>query len=489
MHIRKLAGQTAIYGLSSIVGRLLNYFLVPLYTRVFLPAEYGVVTEFYAYVSFLIIVFTYGMETTFFRFNESELDKEKVFSTALISLLFSSALLALNCFFGSSALASMLRYPGHAEYVVWFGLILACDAVTSIPFARLRAQGKPGRFAFLKFINILLNVALNLFFLLACPFFFKQEQGWLHDFVLQFYNPSFGIGYIFISNLLASVLTLLLLLPSFKGIGAGFDKVLWRRMMLYSLPLLVAGLAGMINETMDRILLKYLLPPDTALEQVGIYGACYKLSILMTLFIQMFRYAAEPFFFKQAKEDNARQVYADVMTYFVLACSFIFLGIMLYIDVVKFFIGPNYYPGLKVVPILLLANLCLGVFFNLSIWYKLSGKTSYGAWFAVFGAALTLLLNAWWIPLFGYMGSAWATLVCYASMMLVSFYVGQKNYPVPYQMRRILLYLGVALGLYFIAVFMRSLMGNSLLPLLAFNTCLMGLFVGLVIWKEKAKIL
>ena len=209
----------------------------------------------------------------------------------------------------------------------------------------------------------------------------------------------------------------------------------------------------------------------------------------MTLFIQMFRYAAEPFFFKQAKEDNARQVYADVMTYFVLACSFIFLGIMLYIDVVKFFIGPNYYPGLKVVPILLLANLCLGVFFNLSIWYKLSGKTSYGAWFAVFGAALTLLLNAWWIPLFGYMGSAWATLVCYASMMLVSFYVGQKNYPVPYQMRRILLYLGVALGLYFIAVFMRSLMGNSLLPLLAFNTCLMGLFVGLVIWKEKAKIL
>ena len=353
MHIRTLAGQTAIYGLSSIVGRLLNYFLVPLYTRVFLPAEYGVVTEFYAYVSFLIIVFTYGMETTFFRFNESELDKEKVFSTALISLLFSSALLALICFFGSSALASMLRYPGHAEYVVWFGLILACDAVTSIPFARLRAQGKPGRFAFLKFVNILLNVALNLFFLLACPFFFKQEQGWLHDFVLQFYNPSFGIGYIFISNLLASVLTLLLLLPSFKGIGAGFDKVLWRRMMLYSLPLLVAGLAGMINETMDRILLKYLLPPDTALEQVGIYGACYKLSILMTLFIQMFRYAAEPFFFQQAKEDNARQVYADVMTYFVLACSFIFLGIMLYIDVVKFFIGPNYYPGLKVVPSLL----------------------------------------------------------------------------------------------------------------------------------------
>ena len=489
MHIRKLAGQTAIYGLSSIVGRLLNYFLVPLYTRVFLPAEYGVVTEFYAYVSFLIILFTYGMETTFFRFNESETAKDKVFSTALISLIASSGLLALISYLASGSLAQLLRYPNHPEYVVWFGFILAADAITSIPFARLRAQGKPGLFALLKFINILLNVSLNLFFLLACPFLLKQENAWYHQLLLRIYDPAIGVGYIFISNLLASLLTLLLLLPSFRGIGAGFDTSLWKRMMIYSLPLLIGGMAGMVNETMDRILLKYMLPPDTALEQVGIYGACYKLSILMTLFIQMFRYAAEPFFFKQAKEGNAKQVYADVMKYFVLACSFIFLGIMLYIDIVKFFIGEKYYPGLQVVPVLLLANLCLGVFFNLSIWYKLSGKTSYGAWLAVFGAVITLLLNAWWIPLFGYVGSAWATLACYASMMLVSFYLGQKNYPVPYEMTRILIYLGSALALFFLSGYVRDLLGGNLLPVLAFNTVLLLLFAGLVYRQEKAKIL
>jgi O-antigen/teichoic acid export membrane protein len=279
------------------------------------------------------------------------------------------------------------------------------------------------------------------------------------------------------------------LLPSFKGISAGFDTALWRRMMHYSLPLLLAGMAGMVNETMDRILLKYLLPPETAMEQVGIYGACYKLSILMTLFIQMFRYAAEPFFFKQAKEDNAKQVYADVMKYFVIACSFIFLGIMMYIDLVKFFIGEKYYPGLQVVPVLLLANLCLGVFFNLSIWYKLSGKTSYGAWLAVFGATLTLVLNAWWIPLFGYVGSAWATLACYASMMLVSFYLGQKNYPVPYELTRIVFYLGSALALYFAASYVRVLVHGNLIPVLAFNSLLLILFAALVYRQEKAKIL
>lgn len=486
--LKQLASQTAIYGLSSIIGRLLNYFLVPLYTRVFLPEQYGVVTEMYAYISFLIIVFTYGMETAYFRFAETEANKEKVFSTSLLSLIFSSLFFVGLFFLFAKPLSNILQYPNHTEYIYWFALILALDAITSIPFAKLRQQNKAKKFATIKLLNIFINIGFNIFFLVVCPYFLRFPDSPILPFIKGIYNVNIGVGYVFISNLIASAVTLILLLPEMLDIHFDLDKQLCKRMLIYALPLLVAGLAGMVNETMDRILLKYLLiDKSTAMEQLGIYGACYKLSILMTLFIQTFRYAAEPFFFSHSSKENAKQIYADVMKYFVITCSFIFLGIMLYMDVVKYFIGAKYYSGLKVVPILLLANLCLGVFFNLSIWYKLTGKTRFGAYLTIFGAVVTLVLNYWWIPIMGYMGAAWATLICYASMMVVSYFIGQKYYPVNYNLKKILGYLGLSLLLFFASKYLQSLEILNHKMLLAGNSFLLLLFLTIVFISEKPK--
>ncbi|MEY4593624.1 MAG: hypothetical protein RIQ47_34 [Bacteroidota bacterium] len=432
---KKLAGQTAIYGLSSILGRLLNYLLVPLYTRVFETGEYGVVTQFYAYAAFLNILFTYGLETAFFRFNQTENNRPQVYSTALLSLLLTSVVL----FFGITIFAEPIAASFVAAdqldhrlplYVIWFAGILACDAITAIPFARLRQQNKAIRFALIRLVNIVLNIGFNLFFLVGCPKWLAQNPD---SWVASIYDPSYGVGYVFLSNLLASVVTLLLLLPELRPLTNGFDSALWKKMMRYSLPLMVAGFAGMINETFDRIMLPRLVAdPTTALDQLGIYGACYKLSIVMTLFVQTFRYASEPFFFSQAGKEDARMIYARVMDWFVLGCAFIFAAVMLFMDIFQLFIGEKFRVGLPVVPILLMANLCLGVYLNISIWYKLTGKTSWGAWFSVFGAVVTVLLNFILIPTLGYIGAAWATLICYALMMVVSYFVGQRFYKVPY---------------------------------------------------------
>lgn len=431
--LKKLAGQTAIYGLSSILGRLLNYLLVPLYTRVFDTAEYGVVTQFYAYAAFLNILFTYGLETAFFRFTQTENGSKKVYSTALISVIATSGLFFLLVWFSADRIAGAfsLAEGSHQPlrvFVIWFAGILATDAITALPFARLRQQNKAVKFAVIRLSNIAMNIGFNLYFLVY--------TGGASDITT-------AVGSVFLSNLLASLFTLLLLLPDLRPVVEGFDGALWRRMVLYGLPLMVAGFAGMVNETFDRIMLPYLVKdPATALDQLGIYGACYKLSILMTLFVQTFRYAAEPFFFSQAAREDARQIYARVMSWFVIGCAFIFLSVMLFMDVFQHFIGAPFRTGLHVVPVLLMANLFLGVYLNISIWYKLTGKTMWGAWFSVFGAAVTLLLNYLLIPRMGYTGAAWTTLVCYALMMVVSYGFGQRYYKVPYD-----------LGIFLVAVF------------------------------------
>ena len=450
--IRQLAGQTAVYGFSSILGRLLNYLLVPLYTRVFLPAQYGVVTEMYAYASFFMIVFTYGMETAYFRFASQQHDRKKVFSTTMLSLLGSSAVLVLLIYFFSGNLAEIMtrvtsqNSSDYQRYIIWFIMILAMDAVSSIPFAQLRIENKAFRFAFIRIVGILVNIGMNLFFLVICP---KLNSG---SWLLQFYDSSLGVEYVFISNFISSIVTLALLLPEFRTMNFSFDKKLWTEMLIYALPLLIAGFAGMINETIDRIFLKYMVPGKAeALVQVGIYGACYKISILMTLFIQTFRYAAEPFFFSHAEKEDAKKTYALVMNYFLITCSVIFLAVMLYIDFVKYFIGEEYRSGLKVVPVLLMANLCLGVFYNLSIWYKLTSKTKWGAYLALIGAGITVLLNFILIPSMGYMGAAWATLICYASMMVISYFIGQKFYRVQYDLRKFFIYTASALIIYFLS--------------------------------------
>jgi len=447
--IKKLASQTAIYGLSSIFGRFLNYLLVPLYTYYFTAAEYGVVSEFYAYAGFFSVLLLFGFETGYFRFRDKDhTGPDLAYSTALmfvvlINLSFFVLILLIN-----AQLSAALNYANHPEYVLCFSLILILDAVAAIPFARLRAENRAFRFAGIKIFEIGVTVLLSLFFIIYCPKLYAADPD---SWIAPIYNPAIGIGYIFIANLSASGFKFLLLASQLSGLAWGFDRALFGRMVRYSLPMAVIGFAGIINEMLDRALLKYLLPYDTLtnMKMLGIYSACYKLSILMSLFIQAFRYAAEPFFFAYADKSDARRVYARVLKFFVIFCVFIFLLVTLFIDFFKYFVGEEFRAGLEVVPILLLANLCLGIYVNLSIWYKLTDRTLMGASVSLAGAALTIALNVWWIPLLGYVGSAWATLACYGCMAIVSYLLGQKYYPVDYDVKRMLGYIGLGIGLYF----------------------------------------
>lgn len=443
--------------MGTIVPRLLNYLLLtPFYTRIFAEGEYGIITELYAYVAFLLVLLTYGMETSFFRFAESENNKDRVFSTALGSLFITSASFIVLAGIFASPIAGLIRYPGHPEYIIYFAVIVGVDAFTAIPFARLRQQNRAFRFAWIKIVNVSVNILFNFFFLLYCPWVLKNDPDSVIGLV---YNPAIGVGYAFISNLIATLVTLVLLLPDIIKTSFSFSTALLRKMLVYGFPLLMVGLFGMINEVSDKLLFKFLItvPEGIAdkdnyvLAQLGIYGANYRLAVLMTLFIQMFRYAAEPFFFSHAREENARKLYAGVMKYFIIFCLIIFLGVTLFIDLVKYFIGSDFRTGLAIVPIILMANLLLGVFYNLSVWYKLTDKTFYGALIALAGAFITILLNFMLVPRFGYHGAAWAHLACYLSMVVIAYFWGRRFYPIPYDLGRILIYFVLALGLYFMA--------------------------------------
>jgi O-antigen/teichoic acid export membrane protein len=480
--IKRLAGQTAIYGIPSILGRILGYLLVPLYTRIFAPGEYGTVNVFYSYASLLMVILTYGMETAYFRYNEQESDKEKVFSTGMISLLISSVLFLSVVSLYAGPIARVIEYADHRNYVIWFGWILTLDALSSIPFARLRSQNKASRFASVKMTGIVINIGLNLFFILLCPYILKHSGNITAvEFIDLFYRPGWGIEYIFISNLVASSVVLILLLPELAQTRFKFYPGLWRKMLIYAFPLLFAGMAGIINETFDRLLLRYLLPQDIASYQVGIYAACYKISILMTIFIQAYRYAAEPFFFAQAREKDAKVVYARIMDYFIIIVSLIFLVTVVYLDdfILPVLVGKEYWAGRGVIPVLLLANLFLGVYYNLSIWYKLINKTIWGAWISLTGAIITLVLNFLWIPLssdhliYGYYGSAWATFICYGSMMIISFLAGQKFFPVKYNLLKFFGYLGLVLLLFFIST--AVVIEHSIIRLM-FHTLLVAIY-------------
>jgi len=446
--LKKLATQTAVYGLSSIVGRFLNYLLVPLYTYTFKAEAYGVVSEFYAYAGFFAVLLTFGLETGYFRFRNREgAQAAGAYPAALgvlglANLMFVAVVVAFR-----QPLAEALRYPDHAEYLVWFALILALDALSALPFARLRAEERAWRFAGVKLTEIAAAIGLNLWFLLGWPWL---AGAWPDSPLAAAYDPTLGVGYIFLANLIASVFKMLLLLPQLRGCDWRAGLPVIRPLLAYSLPMVVIGFAGVINEMLDRAILKYMLPygPDENLRILGVYGACYKLSILMTLFVQAFRYAGEPFFFAYAGRADAKKAYALVLKYFVILCVFIFLLVTLYLDAFKLFIGPEYREGLDVVPILLMANLFLGVYVNLSVWYKLTDRTLMGAWVSLGAAVLTVGLNIWWIPTLGYRGSAWAHLASYGGMALVSYLLGRRYYPVPYPLARIGAYLLFGLALY-----------------------------------------
>ncbi len=467
--LKKLASETAVYGVSTIAMRMLNYLLVPLYTLLFDPAEYGTVTVFYAVIAFFNILLTYGMETTYFRFSGE--NNKKVYSTALNSVIFTSLIFLLLTWFQSDAIAGLLNEEGQTKLVQYSLLILVLDAISALPFAYLRKMGQAKRFALLRSVNILLNIAFNLLFIYFAP---KWVAGGWNFMGLFTTEPE--LIYIFISNFLASGITLLMLIPELRGLEHGIDLKLWRRMIVYALPLLLVGFAGMVNETFDRVIMEYLLPEDIAKHQVGVYGACYKLSILMSLFIQAFRFAAEPFFFAQ-KESGDRKIYARATHYFALFCFTIFLLVTIYLDIFKLLLrNEAYHEGLVIVPILLLANLFLGIYYNLSIWYKLADRTMIGAYIAVGGALLTISLLFALIPAMGYIGAAWATLIVYTAMMIAAYLTGQRFYPIPYKVRRFFFYLILTLCIYLISEMLNQLTDTGVKY--AWKT---GLFLGFVI--------
>jgi len=446
--LKRLASQTAVYGLSSVLGRFLNYLLVPLYTYTFVPADYGVVAEFYAYMGFLAVLLVFGLETGYFRYREGgEWPPETVFATVVRFLILANGGFLLAAFLLRQPVADLLRHAAHPEYIWWVAAILALDSVGAVAFARLRAENRALRFAVIKLVEIGVNIGLNVFFILFCRQAYEADPGSLLG---RLWDPDIGVGYVFLANLAASAFKLLLLSPELKGAADGFDGVLFRRLIRYSLPMVIIGLAGIVNEMLDRAALKFLLPYDLEanMAQLGIYSACYKLSILMTLFIQAFRYAGEPFFFAYAKQADARRTYAAVLNWFVIFCVFIFLLVTLYMDVFRYFVGAAYREGLHVVPILLLANLLLGVYVNLSIWYKLTDRTLMGAWVALGGSVITVAMLLWLVPVHGYEGAAWSHLVTYGSMVVASYALGRKFYPVPYDLKRVLGYIGLGLALY-----------------------------------------
>lgn len=480
MQLKKLAKQTAIYGLPSIVGRFLNFLLVPLYTYTFATQEYGVVTEFYAYMAFLMVFLTYGMETTFFRYMQKYKGKNMIYSTAMWSLLFTSSCFFLLVLLFKDQIGGLLGYHRAAEYVVWFALILVADVLSAIPFCLLREQNKAFRFACLKIFNIAVNIGLNLFFILYCPAHLEASPD---SWISSIYSPSMGVGYIFISNLVASVLTMLFLLPEWRQVKFKFSPALWKNMMGYALPIMIWGLAGIIDSTFDRILIRHLTPdPNTALSQVGIYGACYKLSIIMTLFVQAFRFAAEPFFFKQAEQKDARDTYATVMLYFVITCAFIYMTCVLFLDQIIHFIGADYRVGAPVVPILLMSNLFLGIFYNLSVWYKVMDKTRIGMYISLIGAGVNLALNFLLIPYFGYMGAAWTAFTSYLIITIVSYIWGQKCYKVPYSLKKIFVYI---VGVWLVCWIKSLIPFNSNGLSIVVSLLLLLVFVGYVLYREK----
>ena len=480
--VKALAGQTVVYGLSSIVGRLLNYFLVPLYTRAFTTGEYGTVTMLFAYASFLNIVLTYGMETSLFNFSRQVEDKRKVFSTILTSVLTTSILFLTVAYLFQGTVAGWVKEDGHPEYIFWLAIILSTDAISAIGFAKLREQNKAKAFAILKGLNILINIFFNIFFIIICPKIYGNPDSSLYSLVQSIYNPAIGVGYVLIANILSSVVTLIFMLPSMIKFGMHFDMQLLKKILPYTLPLLMAGLAGMVNETLDRIILVYFLPPDIGKQQIGIYGACYKISIIITMFVQAFRYAAEPFFFTHSQDADFKKNYADINKYFIVICLIIFLGTMFNLSWIQYFVGENFRSGLKVVPILLMANICLGVSYNLAMWYKLAHKTMYGAYITIFGAIITIVINVLGIPKYGYMASAWATLICYASTMTLSYLLSLKHYPVKYDLVRIGLYFALSLTLYFLG--MQLHFGSNVLTLII-NNGLIVLFAAAVFFIEK----
>jgi len=480
--IKTLAKQTAWYGASNILSRFLNYLLTPLLTSVFASADYGKISTLFAYAAFLNIVFTYGLETAYFRFIQQEPEK-KVYNTAFSSILISTLLITSVLWFSSDAIASFLEMPSNPEYIRWMLLIVAFDTFAVLPFSKLRYSGRPIKFAFIKSSNIIINIGFVLFFLYFCK---NSETG---TFWSDLYDPNDGVGYVLIANLIASIVTLVLLTGEISVFRWELNPSFWKTLMKYSWPLLIVGFGGMVNEMIDRFMLLKLYSGNTeeALSQIGIYSANYKLAVLIVIFIQTFRMGAEPFFFSQSSNEDAPKTYARIMKFFVIACCVCFLGVTLFLDIWKYFMGSThreYWSGLLIVPVLMLSKIFLGIYYNLSVWYKVTNRNLTGAWITVTGMLVTVVINFLLIPYWGYWACATATVCCYGWMMIVSAILGQKYYPVPYPWLKIALYIILTLSLFFCYYFLREwIKPGWALHLSSIGLCLV--FLTIILRSEK----
>lgn len=450
--IKKLAGQTLWYGVPTIASRFLGNALNFLLFWWYEPSSTASITQVYAVIPFLNILFTYGLETSYFKFVQDH-DKTKVFNTFFSSIIITTIVLTALLLWQSNTVAGLIDFAEHPEYIQWVAWILFFDTLSVIPFTKLRQEGRPRKYSFIKVFSIVINVALVLFFLGVCPKLYQENP---QSIWLIAYDPSIGIGYYIIANVIASILTLVLLTKEVWGFRFVFDFTLLKKVMKYSYPLIIVGFGGMINEMLSRLVYTRVLdlPREEEMRQLGIFGANYKVAVLITIFIQVFKMGAEPFFFNQAKEENAPRTYAKVMKFFVIVCAIMWLAIAVNLPLIKYLAyGSNaaaYGEGISIIPILAMGNVFLGIYYNLSVWYKLTNKTLTGAWITLAGVVITILLNIWWIPLFGYNGSAWATFICYAFMMIISYQLGQKHYRIPYASKKLIAYLVIVTLLYLI---------------------------------------
>ena len=479
-NLRSLVKDTAIYGISSIAGRFINYLLVPIQTAAFAAGggEYGVVTNIYAYTALLMVILTYGMETTFFRFiNKTEDDPMRVYSTVLVSVGVWSLLFVIAVFALLPQIAGFMKYPDHPDWVAVMFVCVAIDAFKCIPFAYLRYQKRAIKFACLQLVNIILNIILNLTYLIVLPALRLNPFGLYDD------KFTLNVGMVFYINLVCTAVVVVCFWHELTGFRYRFDRALWGKMMRYAWPLLILGIAGILNQTLDKIIFPYLYTGSDEKAQLGIYGAATKIAMIMAMITQAFRYAYEPFVFGKAKDRDSRDTYAKAMKYFVIFTLLAFLAVIGYMDILRYVIRDrSYWPGLRVVPIVMAAEIMMGIYFNLSFWYKLIDKTIYGAWFSGAGCLVLVVVNVVFVPRYSYMACAWGGVAGYGTAMLLSYFVGQKKYPIDYPVKEMMVYVALT------AVLTAGMTAaNRLLPMgasLAVNTLLILVFVAYLVKRD-----
>lgn len=481
--IKKLAGQTLWYGIPTIASRFLGYLMnMALPFFVTMPEKTADLVQVYTIIPFLNVLYAYGLETAYFRFSQTH-DRQKLYNTLSLSLLFSSIFFTVILVLCKDVLVSATDLQNHPDYILWMAAIIAVDNFNTLPFAKLRQENRPKRYAFARVMGIVVNLFVVIFFLGIVPKILKSDPG---NFLHFIYNKDLGLGYYLLGNLCGSLFTLLVLSKEIKQVRFHFDTNLWKEVMRYSAPLIIVGLGGMINDVLSRLIYRHVvdLPQQQADHELGIFANIFRIALLITIMIQAFRMAAEPFFFNRSKDENAQKTYARVMKFFVIACCFMFLFIGLFLDVFRWifttFANPRWAEGLEVVPLLALGNIFLGIYYNLSVWYKLTNKNMYGAVITVIGAVITIVLNIVLIPKLHYTGAAIATFCCYLFMMLCSYWLGQKYYPVPYAVKKLIAYLTLVVLIYLLHLGMLRFISSSLVFSLTSGFILFALFTWFV---------